>query len=314
MARQQQKYKDESYFQRLFFLSRLTGRAVIFGDKSKDKGLPCTAFLLTFDLTLSLLTMASFVPIATTLLVRERAGLVVYAGPPSITPDGGTLPSVSPIEVPTITGASVRLPPLYSPDGQYLALVKETITLHSPTGELVSEILCSDASSIEFSPRSSFLLTWSKPTSAGTAAGSAPEGNLKVWETASGRLLTSFFQKSFKRDAVQFTSDERFYCRAVNNEVHILNAADFTAGILTKVYHKGVTQFKISPVAAPDSATSSSSSYVVVVFNAEAGGNPARATLYKFSPERMTVDGPVSSRYNNLRVLSLVTSMSAMPS
>ena len=212
--------------------------------------------------------MASFDPIATTLLVRERAGLVVYAGPPSITPEDGTLPCVSPIEVPTITGASVRLPPLYSPDGQYLALVKETITLHSPTGELVSEILCSDASSIVFSPRSSFVLTWSKPLAAGKE-GSAPEGNLKVWESSSGRLVTSFFQKSFKRDAVQFTADERFYCRAVNNEVHILNAADFTAGIITKVYHKGVTQFKISPVALPDSATSSSSSYVVVVFNAE---------------------------------------------
>ena len=48
MARQQQKYKDESYFQRLFFLSRLTGRAVIFGDKSKDKGLPCTYIMLAF--------------------------------------------------------------------------------------------------------------------------------------------------------------------------------------------------------------------------------------------------------------------------
>ena len=254
--------------------------------------------------------MASFVPIATTLLVRERAGLVVYAGPPSITPEDGILPAVSPKEVPTITGASVRLPPLYSPDGQYLALVKETITLHSPTGDIVSEIPCSDASSMEFSPRSSFLLTWSKPLTAGKE-GSAPEGNLKVWESSSGRLVTSFFQKSFKRDAVQFTLDERFYCRAVNNEVHILNAADFTAGIITKVYHKGVTQFKISPVAVPDSATSSSSSYVVVVFNAEAGGNPARATLYKFSPGRGAVDGPVSSRYSSIL---MQTSISICPS
>ena len=189
--------------------------------------------------------MASFVPpIATTLLVRERAGLVVYTGPPSVTPEDGILPSALPKEIPAITGATVRLPPLYSPDGQYLALVKETITLHSPTGELVSEILCSDASSIEFSPRSSFLLSWSKPLSAAGKEGSAPEGNLKVWETSSGRLVTSFFQKSFKRDAVQFTSDERYYCRSVNNEVHILNATDFTAGIITKVYHKGVTQFK----------------------------------------------------------------------
>ena len=232
-------------------------------------------------------------PTHTTLLLRERAGLVVYTGPPSITPADDSKPfTTSPIDLPSITGATVRLAPLYSSDGTYLALAKESIALCSPTGEVVCEIPCTDNSWMEFSPKSSYVITWSKPIT--TSSGTAPTGNLKIWETASGRMVASFFQKSFKRDAVQFTADERYCCRSVSNEVHLLTTAEFSPTtpnpIAAKVHHKGVTQFRIAPVPLADG------SLVVAVFNAENGGNPARATLYKFSPKTGAVDGPVSSR------------------
>lgn len=230
-------------------------------------------------------------PAYTTLLLRERAGLVVYTGPPSITPEDDSKPfTATPVDVPSVTGASVRLAPLYSTDGTYLALAKDTIALCSPAGAVVSEVPCTDNSWMAFSPKSSFLMTWSKPV---TTSSGSPAGNLKIWDTSSGQMVTSFFQKNFKRDAVQFTADERYCCRSVSNEVHILTVADFStasASITAKVHHKGVTQFRIAPVPLTDG------SFVVAVFNAETGGNPARAGLYKYSPAKGTVDGPVSTR------------------
>jgi hypothetical protein len=80
--------------------------------------------------------------------------------------------------------------------------------------------------------------------------------------------------------------------------------------IIDKVYHKGLTQFSITPTVSP--------CITIAVFNREAGGNPARVTLYKYSPddndnalratgvdessssgsssEKTRVVGPVSSR------------------
>lgn len=47
--------------------------------------------------------------------------------------------------------------------------------------------------------------------------------------------------------------------------------------IIDKVYHKGLTQFSITPTVSP--------CITIAVFNREAGGNPARVTLYKYSPD-----------------------------
>lgn len=47
--------------------------------------------------------------------------------------------------------------------------------------------------------------------------------------------------------------------------------------IIDKVYHKGLTQFSITPTISP--------CITIAVFTREAGGNPARVTLYKYSPD-----------------------------
>ena len=263
-----------------------------------------TLYRLTDEPLLTPNTMASLVsnspPTMTTLLVRERGGLVVYRGPSSATPDddkSGTT-TATPTEVPQVTGTSVRFAPVYSPDGAYLALATEAsggVVVHcTQSGDLVCRVACSEVLAVEFSPQATFLLTWSRPVPANIAAnsgsgnGSVP--NLVVWEAATGQQKASFFQKTFKRDALlQFTVDERLCFRSVNNEVHVLNPSDFSSGIVGKIHHKGVSQFRVSPVAVGGSV-------VVAVFNAEAGGNPARATLYLYALATGAVDGPVASR------------------
>ena len=258
--------------------------------------------------------MASLVdsppPGNTTLLVRERGGLVVYRGPPSDPPtptpttttDDTTTPpqtlTATPTEVPHITHAAVRMAPVYSQNGAYVALATEAsggvVVHHTQSGDVVCRVACPEVLAVEFSPLATFLLTWSRPVpanTAGTSSSGGHEPNLVVWEAATGQQVAAFFQKTFKRDALlQFLANETLCFRSVNNEVHVLTPSNFAAGIVGKVHHKGVSQFRVSPVATGGHV-------VVAVFNAEAGGNPARATLYRYAVANGTVDGPaVASR------------------
>lgn len=144
-----------------------------------------------------------------------------------------------------------------------------------------------------------------------------------------GVVVASYSQKVYKPDLIQWTRDEEYCFRLVSNEIHIYRgqmmpcaAATVEGGgeggsdavgrgpvdiIIDKVYHKGLTQFSITPTVSP--------CITIAVFNREAGGNPARVTLYKYSPddnalratgvdesssgsssEKTRVVGPVSSR------------------
>eukprot|EP00428_Durinskia_dybowskii_P074024 CAMPEP_0170414338 /NCGR_PEP_ID=MMETSP0117_2-20130122/32011_1 /TAXON_ID=400756 /ORGANISM="Durinskia baltica, Strain CSIRO CS-38" /LENGTH=650 /DNA_ID=CAMNT_0010672213 /DNA_START=72 /DNA_END=2024 /DNA_ORIENTATION=- len=253
--------------------------------------------------------MASFLPAdlpRTQLLVRSRDAVSVYDGPVKIDETAGTV-KLNPVDLYTSVN-NLRISPKYSPDGNLVCFVYEAnkpISLCSTaTGvELVSVDTC-DAEYIEFSPRGTYIMTWSRP-SKGSSAASTDIGNMKIWSTTTGVLVSSFSQKIYKTQVVQWTAEEEFCFRLVSNEVQIFNNTAMTSPI-DKVYHKGLTQFLVTPTKSP---------YVsIAVFNPEAGGKPARVTLYRYTPaaevddystsesagttstKTTRVEGPVSSR------------------
>ena len=223
----------------------------------------------------------------TLILLRSRNGLLAFNGPSSaqacdakISPILGTFDGV----------ANISIAPLYSPDGTILCIVRDLglpLSLYdSLNGTLIGEIPCAEASYVEFSPKGSYIITWSK-----AVKGSAEEmsdGNLKIWNVSTRQLIAAYSQKSFKKETVQFTADESLCFRIVSNEVHVLNGADLSAGILKKVYHKGISQFRVSPTCTPFAS--------IAVFNSDQGGNPAKVTLYKYISATNEVQGPLSCR------------------
>ena len=224
---------------------------------------------------------------STLILLRARTGLLAFNGPASEQAAEALISQVPGI-VDSVKG--VRLSPIYSPDGSILCIIRELgspISLYnSICGTLIGEIPCTEASYVEFSPKGSYLITWSKAVKG--SAEEASEGNLKVWDNSTMQLIAAYSQKSWKKETLQFTADETLCFRLVNNEIHVLNGADLTAGILNKVYHKGVSQFQISPTCSPFVS--------VAVFNGDQGGNPAKVTLHRYVPPSNEVQGPISCR------------------
>lgn len=223
---------------------------------------------------------------STMILLRTRNGLSAFQGPSS---EQSVEPSISRISGVVDGISGIRLAPLYTPDGSLLCVVREVgpiILCDSISGVVVSEIDCPDASYVDFSPKGGYMITFSKPVK-GSADGTS-EGNLKVWNLATKLLVVAYSQKVFKKETIQFSADESLCYRIVSNEVHVLDGADLAAGIKCKLFHKGISQFKISPTVCPFSS--------IAVFNSETGGNPAKVTLYNYYPATNEMSSPVSGR------------------
>ena len=80
---------------------------------------------------------------------------------------------------------------------------------------------------MDLSPKGTYLLTWERWYEG------EREDNLRVWETATGRLAASFTQKALKREAwpnLQWTADENFAALHVTSEVRFFPAAAFAPG------------------------------------------------------------------------------------
>lgn len=223
---------------------------------------------------------------STLILLRTRNGLSAFKGPTSEQSPDAVISRIQDI-VDGISG--IRLSPQYTPDGSLLCIIRDVgpISLfNSTTGALFGEIPCVDASYVEFSPLGSYMITWSKPVK-GSADGSF-EGNQRVWNVSTQQLVVSYSQKSFKKETLQFSADESLCYKCVTNEVHVLDGSDLSKGVKCRIFHKGLTQFKVSPVSSPCAT--------VAVFNGETGGNPAKVTLYSYYPVRNESEGPISCR------------------
>ena len=208
---------------------------------------------------------------ATLILAQTRGGLVEFRGPTSFSNPDGSPVSISPSNKFTHLGLRLRLAPQLSANGRYVAFVVDEapiIVCDAELGSIVAQIDCIDAQYVEFSPLGNYLVTFSRHR-----GGSDPcDGNQRVWQVDGGTLVAQYLQKVFKKNAIQWTSDEVYLLRHVTNEVHIYLVVDLSTGTYFKVTHRGLNSFRVSPTSNP---------LHVVVFNPESSGNPARVTLYR---------------------------------
>jgi translation initiation factor 2A len=231
----------------------------------------------------------------TKLVVRLKAGLRAYVGPPTEPAReedvllgvelGADAEYVTAYASPAGAGAGAApvVPaeaPCFSPNGQFGAVLLpsgSTVITAASTGAAVIELPTdSTTMNMDFSPKGTFLVTWARLI-AGKPAAEGGSGNissqLKIWHVASGACVCSFSQKQYRRDLVQWTEDEAVCGRLVSNEVHLLAGLRPEQGIVGKVYHKGVSAFKLCPVSAKP---------YVCVFSPSAGGRPGQLALYRY--------------------------------
>lgn len=226
------------------------------------------------------------------LLVRERRGLLAYEGP-AFTSGGEDVSAdkydLSPVAFPEYS--NLRISPVHDPTGRLLCLApdrQKLVLLSAVDGSVVVELDNVDAQKVEFSPLGSYLITWSSPTKG--SATEAPEGNLRIWNTSTGAMLAAYSQKTYRNNIVQFTDDERYCFRQGTNEVCIYTNGQFAqSDCVERIHQKGFTQFSITPSWEPK--------IIVAFFNPEAGGKPAKVTLFSFRKTlQYEVEGPLGTR------------------
>lgn len=225
----------------------------------------------------------------TSLLIRDKNAITLFQGP-NVLDNGHPELSFSMSSALFPATAALRMPPIYDTSGNLLCLVpeRERPAVYEPSSftKLV-EFDVTDATRAEFSNLGKYLVTWSMPTK----GGESPTGNLRIWSVASGELVAHYSQKTFKPDLIQWAVDDTFCFRQVSNEIHVYDATASLVpnGTIAKVLHQGFTQFKIAKIENENKVN-------IAVFNPEAGGKPARVTLFAFQTNTATVEGPLNSR------------------
>ncbi|GMH98038.1 hypothetical protein TrVE_jg4628 [Triparma verrucosa] len=135
---------------------------------------------------------------------------------------------------------------------------------------------------VDFSPKSTFLTTWSRPVKDGP-------GNLKIFETSSGKNIANFHMKNpavkgVSWPAVEWTSDEKLALRISANSVFIHRGDsgwEDSSNLLERVSVEGVKQFSVSP----------GSVYRFTTFTPETKGRPAKVQIYGYPNTKTAVTG-----------------------
>merc|ERR1712059_29374 len=84
----------------------------------------------------------------------------------------------------------------------------------------------------------------------GTTAGQEPKPNLHLWDTSTGELVKSFFQRKMSYWCPSWSADETICSRMVNNEVQFYESGKFDA-IAHKIHLKKVEGYSMSPNSSP---------------------------------------------------------------
>lgn len=224
----------------------------------------------------------------TKLLLRCKSEIQSYIGPPgtSLTEIPFTL-ARDPI---LSTEMTLRISPVFSPCGSFVALAPDLVDQpilirRTESGEVVREIPCMDAQSIDFSPLGTYLVTWS-PRSQLKSESEVP--NMRIWRVSDGEMVAGHCQKVNKKDAIQWNDDESFFFKLVTNEVQIFDGRNIKDGFIARVHKKGLSQFSAAPSAAPPA---------LAIFSPELKGNPGNISIYlKASDSSGYCDSPVASR------------------
>lgn len=124
-----------------------------------------------------------------------------------------------------------------------------------------------------FSPRGSYLLTWSRPVD----GVSVP--NLVVYEAETGNKLAAFHQKLFHVGfwpSIQWSDDESIAARSVTNTIHFFKGDKLGEPPCAKLGIPGISKFAISHGSAP---------YTIASFIPGTKGAPGRIATYKHPDE-----------------------------
>ena len=177
---------------------------------------------------------------------------------------------------------------VYSPDGRFFAWASpEKVTVvDASVGHVVTTLPAENVYELGFSPAGTYIITWQRP--AKDDEGNATK-NLKVWRTVddnageSGEreVVGKFVQKSQTGWNLQYTSDEQFCARAVNNEVQFYESKDLGT-VWNKLHIDGVADFAISP----------GKTHSIACFVPERKGQPASVKVFNV-PQ---FDRPVSQK------------------
>jgi len=123
--------------------------------------------------------------------------------------------------------------------------------------------------SLAWSPLGKILATWEQYT---TTAGQEPKPNLHLWDTSTGQLVKSFFQRKMSNWCPSWSADELICARMVNNEVQFYEEGNFES-IKHKIHLKKVDDYAMSSNASPTH---------VVAYVPGAKGAPSSCRLYKY--------------------------------
>lgn len=124
-----------------------------------------------------------------------------------------------------------------------------------------------------FSPRGSYLLTWSRPVD----GISVP--NLVIYDVKSGNRLAGFYQKVFHLGlwpSIQWSDDESIAARSVTNTIHFFKGNELEKPPCAKLGIPGVSKFALSHGTAP---------YTIAAFIPPTKGAPGRIGTFKHPDE-----------------------------
>mmetsp|Transcript_63018 Transcript_63018/g.142201 ORF Transcript_63018/g.142201 Transcript_63018/m.142201 type:complete len:631 (-) Transcript_63018:310-2202(-) len=230
------------------------------------------------------------VPI-TKLLLRSKEGVRLFNGPLGAArlDDASAVKTVVPDEG-FPTGHSNLCQ--FSPDGSLLAKTcaqgVEIVGTDGGVGSLtITDLLPGRVQKLAFSPKSTFLVTWHKLEAAQDPSEAADrDGNLRVFETATGKRLAAFPLKKMTTmawPALQWTSDESYVLHMMSNEIRVFESLE--NGFIGKISTPGLASMSVSP--------SASLPVKVSVFVPESKGKPAGVKIHQF-PQLAT--GAIASK------------------
>ena len=165
---------------------------------------------------------------------------------------------------------------VYSPDGRFFAWAspEHVNVVDASIGHIVTTLPADNVYELGFSHAGTYIITWQRPSK--DENGDAVK-NLKVWRTLDDNageggereVVGKFVQKSQTGWNLQYTSDEQFCARCVNNEVQFYESKDLGT-VWNKLRVEGVSDFALSP----------GKTHSLAVFAPERKGQPAFVKVF----------------------------------
>ncbi|KAJ9594298.1 hypothetical protein L9F63_014303, partial [Diploptera punctata] len=203
--------------------------------------------------------MASNVPVVA---VRGSTGISINLGPPSY----------DLVTAFTRDDSKSCKAMLFDPEGKYFAWINGTCAkiVATSTWKVLAEISRPKASTIQFSPKGTYLMTWEPFTVSQVNPQGGP--NLHIYKSDTGELVKAFIHKKQIGWEPQWTSDEKLCARLNNNEVLFYEVPNFDT-VVHKIHIQKVADFSLSPGSAP---------YHVLCYVPGKGGQPCNGRLFQY--------------------------------